>query len=82
MPIYVYECNDCLGEWKTSHSMTETEEECTWCESKNIYRKPSNFSNLSKKVATRRKVGDLTNEFIENSRKNLQNQKQELNKKR
>jgi len=82
MPIYVYECNNCLGEWKISHSMTETEEECTWCQSRNIYRKPSSFVNLSKKTEAKRKVGDLTGEFIENSRHDLQKQKEELDKQR
>ena len=80
----MYECIDCLGEWKESHGMTEEIEECSWCESKNIYRKPSEFVNLSKKVEHNRssKVGVLTNEFIETSKSDLKRQKDELDKKR
>tara|TARA_R100000008_G_scaffold86740_1_gene81261 strand:- start:383 stop:634 length:252 start_codon:yes stop_codon:yes gene_type:complete len=83
MPIYVYACNACLGEWKESHGMTEDVEKCNWCESHNIYRKPSSFTNLSKpKTAKKKKVGDLTNEFIENSKQDLSKQKKELDKNR
>jgi len=78
MPIYVYECGDCLGEWKESHSMTEDINDCHWCESNNIYRVPSTFTNLSKKTEIKRKVGDLTKEFIQDSQKDLKAQKKIL----
>ena len=82
MPIYVYQCIDCSSEWKESHGMTEDAESCTRCESQNIHRVPSNFVNLSKKSDVKRKVGDITNEFIEESKKSLRGQKKELDKKR
>ena len=78
MPIYIYECGDCLGEWKESHGMTETIEDCFWCESKNVYRIPAPFTNLSKKTEIKRKVGDLTKEFIQDSQKDLKAQKKIL----
>ena len=82
MPIYVYQCQDCLGEWKENHGMTEEIENCSWCDSQNIHRKPSEFSNLSKKTEQKQKIGDLTNEFIENSKEDLLKQKEELDKNR
>ena len=82
MPIYVYQCGDCLGEWKENHLMSEVIEDCPWCDSKNIARKPSNFSYGSKKQKKQSKVGDLTNEFIENSKQDLENQKKELDSSR
>ena len=82
MPIYVYQCGDCLGEWKENHLMSETIEECPWCSSKNIGRKPSNCSYNSKKQEQTQKVGDLTREFIENSKDDLKNQKKEQDKDR
>ena len=82
MPIYLYECLDCLGEWKESHSMTEDVEECFWCSSRNVHRVPSTFTNLAKKTEVKRKIGDLTNEFIENSKDDLKNQKKHLGNKR
>lgn len=82
MPIYVYECGDCLGEWKTSHLMCETVEDCQWCESKNISRKPSDFSYNGNKQEQKKKTGDLTKEFIENSKEDLKNHKKELDSSR
>ena len=46
MPIYVYECLDCFGEWKESHGMHEEIEDCSWCGGKNIHRKPSMLSHI------------------------------------
>ncbi len=82
MPIYVYECLDCLGEWKENHLMNETVEECYWCMSQNVHRKPTNFSFNTEKKEKTKKVGDLTNEFIENSKQDLKNQKKELDSSR
>ena len=84
MPIYVYECGSCLGVWKETHGMSENgPEDCFWCDSKNVYRKPSNFNNLSKsKQNSDKKVGVLTNEFIENSKEDLKRQKEDLEKNR
>ena len=82
MPIYVYQCGDCLGEWKESHLMCESVESCTWCDSKNVARKPSNFSFNAQVNNQNKKVGDLTKEFIENSKDDLKNQKKELDKDR
>ncbi len=82
MPIYVYECLDCFGEWKESHGMHEEIEDCSWCGGKNIHRKPSMVANLFKKTEQKKKIGDLTNEFIENSMQDLRRQKEELDKNR
>ena len=82
MPIYVYECLDCLGEWKETHSMSETVEECFWCMSRNVHRKPTNFSYDNKKQQKQKKVGDTTKEFIESSRGDLKNHKSELDSSR
>lgn len=82
MPIYVYQCGDCLGEWKENHLMSETIEECPWCGSENIGRKPSSFSYSGKKKEQTKKVGDLTKEFIENSKQDLKNEKKVLDSSR
>ena len=82
MPIYVYQCGDCLGEWKENHGMTEDIEDCFWCESKNINRKPSEFVNLSKKINEKKNIGDITKEFIESSRQDIKDQKKDLSDKR
>ena len=71
-----------MGEWKENHLMSETIEECTWCGSRNIARKPSNFSYSTDKKEKNKKTGDLTNEFIQNSKEDLKNQKKELDSSR
>lgn len=86
MPIYVYRCDDCLGEWKESHAMSEEIEECNWCHSSNIKRVPSLFSNFLREnswiSSKNKKTGDLTKEFIESSKKDLKEQKRELDENR
>jgi putative FmdB family regulatory protein len=83
MPIYLYACEDCSEEWKESHGMSEEIEECGTCQSKNIYRKPSLFANLSKRVDDKKqKVGSHVKEFIKNSEEQLKQQKKELRGKR
>tara|TARA_R100001440_G_scaffold62072_1_gene82081 strand:- start:1757 stop:1945 length:189 start_codon:yes stop_codon:yes gene_type:complete len=62
--------------------MNETVEDCFWCGSKNIARKPSNFSFNNNKQQKKKKTGDLTEEFIQNSKQDLKNQKKELDNSR
>jgi len=78
MPIYVYECYDCKEDFKVSHSMHEDWGKCDICESANIARKPTFFTNLSKSATEKQKVGDLTKEFINDSKEDLKRQKKEL----
>ena len=40
------------------------------------------FTNLSKKIVRNNKTGDITKEFIENSKEELRNEKRELDGKR
>tara|TARA_B100001123_G_C14557331_1_gene728774 strand:+ start:409 stop:555 length:147 start_codon:yes stop_codon:yes gene_type:complete len=47
-----------------------------------VERKPVSFMNLSKQKNVTTKVGDVTNEFIENSKDDLKTQIEELKKKR
>jgi len=84
MPIYVYECMSCLANWKVTHGMSEDgPNDCFWCDSVEVYRKPSIFTNLDKKKKDKeQKVGVLTNEFIESSKEDLKRQKDNLDKNR
>ena len=62
--------------------MCETVEECTRCGSKNVARKPSDFSYNTNKQQKKKKTGDLTKEFIESSKEDLKNQRKELDSSR
>ena len=82
MPIYLYECDNCKETFKVRHRMSETCECCTLCGSNTVGRKPVSFMNLSKQKSVTTKVGDMTKEFIENSKDDLKTQIKELEKKR
>lgn len=82
MPIYLYECLGCKESFKVRHSMSEVCECCTSCGSNEVNRIPTSFMSLSKEKIEKNKVGDLTREFIENSKVDLKNQKKELDDKR
>jgi len=81
VPIYIYQCSDCEEQFKVSHSMHEDWEACDICSSKNIARVPLFSSNL-KFFAKKQKVGDITKEFIESAKEDLQKQKTEIDTKR
>jgi len=81
MPVYIYGCSDCSEEFKVNHGMREEWDTCNFCNSTNIARIPSLVTKL-KTTAKEAKVGDLTNEFIENAKKDLRQQKKGLDKKR
>tara|TARA_A100001515_G_scaffold21221_2_gene16048 strand:+ start:1384 stop:1629 length:246 start_codon:yes stop_codon:yes gene_type:complete len=81
MPTYIYHCLVCEGRFKVRHGMKETCEECEWCGSANIARVPSNFSTAQTREK-KEKVGDLVKEFIEDSRKELDQQREGLKKER
>jgi|TARA_R110000824_G_scaffold178013_5_gene357572 putative FmdB family regulatory protein len=82
MPIYLYECVDCEETFKVRHTMSETCECCALCAGKNVSRIPTSFTNLSKQKTIKKRTGDITNEFIENSKADLAAQMKELQKKR
>ena len=69
MPTYVYHCLVCEGTFKVRHGMKEACEESEWCGSANIKRVHS-------------KGGDLVKGFIEDSRRELDQQKEGLKKER
>jgi hypothetical protein len=62
--------------------MKENHESCNICEGNSIQRVPTLFSNLSKKILRKNKVGDATKEFIEDSRDELRKQKKDLDNER
>ena len=78
MPVYIYECGECQEQFKVSHGMTEAYQQCDLCESQEIQRIPTTFTNLSKAMIKNSRTGDVTKEFIENAKEELQNEKKEL----
>jgi len=82
VPIYVYKCVECKESFNVRHGMSEVCESCTLCGASDPVRVPSSFANLSKETTFKNKVGDITKEFIENSKEDLKSYQKELNDKR
>jgi putative FmdB family regulatory protein len=82
VPIYIYECLTCEDQFKVSHGMTEEHEKCDSCESGDIRRVPTLFTNLAKKRTIKSRTGDVTKEFIESAREELKQERKELDDKR
>ena len=76
MPKYKYRCNVCREEWHEWHRIEEDPHACECGEQANLQRLPSLFTTKKTKEVEK-KVGDITKEHIEESRKKLKNQKEE-----
>ena len=62
--------------------MSEICEECPHCGADDVSRALTNFSTPSTSLKRNIKVGDVTKEFIEDARQDLQIQKKDLDKQR
>lgn len=82
MPRYEYQCSDCLGKVTLVHSskVDRTPESCVHCgidlEMKRVY----SFS-ITKAPTGKAVAGDLVKTQIEESRRELKKEKEELTKK-
>tara|TARA_A100001515_G_scaffold67705_1_gene53855 strand:+ start:2207 stop:2455 length:249 start_codon:yes stop_codon:yes gene_type:complete len=82
MPRYQYSCKKCGLISNFIHLSDEVETDCAKCNSTDtLVKLLTNFST-SKKSNKSQKAGQLTEEFIEDSRQELERQKEELNKDR
>ena len=78
MPRYKYYCDACFEIFEEWHGMTETLSECSMCGAADcLTRVPSMISD-HKEFVENKKVGDLTNESIEEARKDLRKFKKDL----
>ena len=81
MPRYTYRCINCSTRQDIFHLADEKPSNCVQCND------PDNLVKLLRPITTRRKIkrvaktGDTTEEFIENSRQELEQQKEALLKK-
>ena len=76
MPKYKYQCNRCHEEWDTWHRIDENPSPCACGEQQNLERLPSVYTR-NKKVDVEKKIGEETNQYIEDARNALKNQKSE-----
>ena len=79
MPRYQYECTQCSETLTIFHLSDEVMEDCPTCLKESALKKLlTTFTSSGKKQGVRKKVGEITEEFIETSRTELHEQKQEL----
>jgi len=75
MPKYKYRCNNCDIEFFVYHSMSDKIDSCAECFHENI-EKLITSPTYKMVVKKEGKVGDLTNQHIEDNRKILEEEKQ------
>mgnify|MGYP003627614894 FL=1 len=77
MPRYVYECEDCEESFEVFHSMSGEWESCMECNSVNIIRIPCMPITFTSKREKVNKTGELVENFIEESKEALKQEKKE-----
>ena len=74
MPKYNYRCSGCDGEFEIRHPMTEVLGTCILCDDGIVRRIPS----LSFSIPRTTSAGSLVNEFIKDTKREVQAEKQRL----
>ena len=83
MPRYQYYCNCCDTILILDHLSSEEETDCPKCLGLGALKKMlTSFRPMSSKPTVKKKVGDETEGFIKDARKELKQQKQGLHKER
>lgn len=78
MPKYTYCCNECKTSYTIVHRLSEIHDVCKSCgNDKCLSKIPSSF-NYSKKIQKENKPGELVNETIEESKRDIEEVKQSL----
>ena len=76
VPIYNYICGACEYSFKAMHGISHKLVDCPACNTPELERVPSNFTNI-KKTETN-KAGDLVKEKIEEFKSDLKEEKKKL----
>jgi len=78
MPRYAYRCNSCNAEFLTVHGADERLETCTECMTSGALTKLLTKPSYGIKKKSIKKVGKITEDFIEESKRALEKQRKEL----
>ncbi len=76
MPVYCYKCKECQEEFETRHSMSFEGQKCIVCNSQLIFKIPS-LAKIQKHF-TDNKPGKIVNEYIEEVKQEIKNEKTKL----
>jgi len=85
MPRYRYQCEECDTFVDAFHSYKELLSDCEQCDTKGSLKKVLSvpyygIKTLSKEA--QKKIGEITKEYIEENRKILEQQKEDIKRKR
>lgn len=81
MPSYTYECSSCSNEFESVHSITEQLHNCDRCGGVDtLKRKPQLLTAYSRQKSERDLAGERVNKAIEDNRKLLLDQKQNISR--
>jgi len=79
VPKYTYRCNKCEVVVEIRHMMDEICEDCEKCSSKKTLKKIPSIPLIMKKITQKKsKTGEITNDFIEETRKEQEEEKTAL----
>jgi putative FmdB family regulatory protein len=79
MPTYIYKCDKCESTFKAFHEMSVVLNECLDCHTEGFVKKvPSLLTSLPEKPKEQSAAGIRVKEAIEDNRKLLLDQKQDL----
>lgn len=78
MPKYTYYCNKCKISYIMNHSLNEIHDVCNSCGSDKCLNKIPAMFNYSKKLEKENVAGALVKETIEDSKRDIEEAKQNL----
>lgn len=83
MPSYEYECKSCGKQWTEYHGYDEKPTVCPFCEYKEfkkVYNYTTTINKLTEAMENKNntKIGQKTRQFIEESRQELKEQKEQM----
>ncbi len=79
MPKYTYRCDKCEVVVEIRHMMDEICENCEECNSKKTLKKIPSIPLIMKKITQKKsKTGEITNDFIEESKREIKEEKASL----
>jgi len=77
MPRYDYKCSACEETLVLNHLSDEVEKDCSLCgETGSLAKLLSSFTTTRDIAGKKQRVGDITEQFIKDARKDLQQQKE------
>ncbi len=80
MPRYEYCCSECKKNTVINHLSDEMETDCPQCKAKGSLTKALTRFSTPQTTQRKQKIGEITEQFIQDSHQELKQQKKELNK--